>query len=90
MATVVEEEEVARFSRSNEIGKGLPDILACGLGKRIINVNQDSDIILGEAIAFDEASVHMLNVVDASLNLRLHYLRFKKRSKQMAQSQEMP
>lgn len=71
MATVVDEEKVAWIGGSDETGKGGADVLACRLGIGVVGIDQDVDVVLGEAIAFDQTLMHPFNVVDASSELGL-------------------
>lgn len=71
VAAVVDEEEVAGLGRSDEIMHGAADVLAGGLNAIGIGVDEDGDVVLGEAIAVDEAVVHSFDIVDAALELSL-------------------
>ena len=71
MSTVVKEEEVPGLSGADEIGDGTTDVGAGGLRIRVIGVDEHGDVLLGEAEAIDEASVHAFDVVDAALELSL-------------------
>lgn len=71
VAAVVDEEEVAGLGGSEEIGEGATDVLAGGLEGVVVGVDEDGDVVLGEAVAVDEAAVHPVDVVDAALELGL-------------------
>lgn len=71
MAAVVDEEEVAGLAGSDEMGEGAADVLAGGLDVGVVGVDEDGDVVLGEAVALDEAAVHLVDVVDAAFELSL-------------------
>lgn len=71
MAAVVDEEDVAGARCSDQIGESTADVPASGLRVGRISVDQDGDVVLGEVVAVDQASVHAFDVVDASFELGL-------------------
>ncbi|GER33846.1 interferon regulatory factor 6, partial [Striga asiatica] len=71
VAAVADEEEVSGPGRIDQIRKCGPDVVARGLGVGIVAVNEDGDVVLGEAVAVDEAGIHSADIVDAVSELRL-------------------
>ena len=71
MAAVVDEEKVAWIGGSDETGKGRADVLAGGLGVGVVGINEDVDVVVGEAVTVDQTLMHPIDVVDASFELRL-------------------
>ncbi|KAI3510817.1 hypothetical protein L1887_17954 [Cichorium endivia] len=71
VATVLDAEEVTRLHRSDEFGECLTDVTACRLGIRVVCIDKDFDIVLGESLMINQTTVHSLYVIDASPELRL-------------------
>lgn len=71
VAAVVDEEDVAGFGRSDEIKEGAANVLAGRLNAIGIGVDEDGDVVLGEAEAIEEGVVHSVDIVDAALELSL-------------------
>lgn len=71
MAAVVHKEKIPRLSGSQQIGQSPADVLARGLGVGVIGVDQHRDVVLGESVAVYEAPVRLLDIVNATLELRL-------------------
>ena len=71
VAAVVDEEDVAGASGIDEIREGGAYVVAGGLLVRIVGIDEDGDVIFGEAVTVDEARVHPPHIVDASFELGL-------------------
>ncbi|GFZ12761.1 PLAC8 family protein [Actinidia rufa] len=66
VAAVVDEEEVSIVGGSEEIGEGFADVVAGGLGVRVVCVDEHRDVFLAEAVA-----LHLGNCTSFSRRLRI-------------------
>lgn len=71
MSTVVDKKHVTGIGRSDQLGDGPADVFPGGLSVGVVGVDQNLDVILGEAVAIDEAGVHAIHVVNAALEFGL-------------------
>lgn len=71
MAAVVDEEKVAGAGGIDEIVERGAYVVAGGLRVGIVGVYEHLNILLREAVAVDQASVHPAHIIDATLELRL-------------------
>lgn len=69
MAAIVDKKVVAGAGGFHEIGESAADVAACRLSVGIIGIDEDGDVILGEAVTVDEAAVHSPDVIDAAFEL---------------------
>lgn len=66
MAAIVNKKEVARGGGFDQIGESAADVAAGWLGVGIVGVDEDGDVVLGEAVTVDETAVHSPDVIDAA------------------------
>lgn len=71
MSTVVDKKHVTGIGRSDQLGDGPADVFPGGLSVGVVGVDQNLDVMLGEAVAIDEAGVHAIDVVNAALEFGL-------------------
>lgn len=71
MAAVMEEEEVPGLGGGYQIRHGAADVSSGRRGEALVGVDEDGDVLLGEAESLHQAPAHPRHVVDASPQLRL-------------------
>lgn len=68
---VMNDEEVTRLCRLDEFIECLADVTAGRMGIGFVSIDKEFDVIFGESVMVNQTTIHFLDTVDASVDLRL-------------------